>query len=191
AIEEVAGLHGGARGEVAGEELALPCAVEDVLLVGEHAAKARMSAEDFGEEYAVATADVHEALPCAEIVRGSRGGGHGPGHGGHRVVEDACQLRVATKLLKAVVVGEEFRRAFSGFERAHDLAEACEAVVAAPEDEESTERAGEVGAQEVRDVGIAEGTIGDLFEDALTGEDTQDAVERVLIDLQFQGEICS
>jgi hypothetical protein len=67
-LEEVARLHGGAGFEVASEELVLACAVEDVLLIGEDATKPRIGTEDFGEEVAVAAADVHEAVPCSEVV---------------------------------------------------------------------------------------------------------------------------
>ncbi len=104
-LEEVAGLHGGTSLEVAGEELALACTVEDVLLIGEDAAQLRMSAEDFGEQKAVPAADVHQALPCAKVVGCGDGGADEPGHGCHGVIEDACQFRVAANLLEAVIAG--------------------------------------------------------------------------------------
>ena len=95
-----------ARGfEIAGEELVLACTVEDVLLIGEDAAQTRMSAEDLGEQEAIATADVHQALPCAEVVGCGDGGADELGHGRHGVIEDACQFRVAANLLEAVIAG--------------------------------------------------------------------------------------
>src|SRR6185312_1934228 len=144
-------------------ELALAGAVEDVLLIGEDAAELRMGAEDFSQHEAVAAADVHEALPCAEVVGCGYGRSDELGHCGHGVVEDAREFGVAAKLIKAVVVGEEFGGALAGLETAGHLAEAGVTVVAAPEDEERAKRTGKVGAQEVGDVGVAEAAVGVLF----------------------------
>ena len=68
-------------------------------------------------------------------------------------------------------------------------AEADVARVAAPEDEEIAKRAGSVGTQVVRDFSVAERAVVVFFEDALAGEEAEDAIERVFIRIELAGEI--
>jgi hypothetical protein len=101
-LKEVAGHHGAARLQVAGEVSAFARTIECVLLVCEHAAQRGMCAKTMREQDAVAAVNIHEASPGSGVVSCVDRETDELGHVCHGAVEDAASFGIAPKMFKAV-----------------------------------------------------------------------------------------
>src|SRR5258705_336098 len=66
--KQVARLHSATLLHRAREEAAFARALEHMLLIGEHAPKRSMSAENCGKQHPISATNIHQAFPFREVV---------------------------------------------------------------------------------------------------------------------------